>query len=47
MGFIWTPMVENYAKESGAPVDAVRQQLDTLHPLGHIGEPEDIAYGVL
>ena len=46
-GFIWTPMLENYAKQSGAGIDAVKQQLGSLHPVGHIGEPEDIAYGVL
>ncbi|MCB1679855.1 MAG: SDR family oxidoreductase [Halioglobus sp.] len=26
---------------------AFRQQLDNAHPLGHVGEPDDIAYGVL
>jgi NAD(P)-dependent dehydrogenase (short-subunit alcohol dehydrogenase family) len=28
-------------------VDAFRKQLDSLHPIGHVGESEDIAYGVL
>jgi NAD(P)-dependent dehydrogenase (short-subunit alcohol dehydrogenase family) len=50
-GFIWTPMVENFLKEqsrkSGISVDELRKGLDTMHPIGHIGEPEDIAYGVL
>ncbi len=45
-GFIWTPMVENYLKSSGN-VEEGRQYLNSLHPLGHIGEPEDIAYGIL
>ena len=45
-GFIWTPLVENYAKDAG-DVEAVKKQLKELHPLGHIGEPEDIAYGIL
>lgn len=50
-GFIWTPMVENFLKEqsekSGLSVDELRTALDKRHPIGHIGEPEDIANGVL
>jgi NAD(P)-dependent dehydrogenase (short-subunit alcohol dehydrogenase family) len=45
-GFIWTPMVENYAKSQGN-VEEVRKMLDSLHPIGHVGEPDDIAYGIL
>ncbi len=45
-GFIWTPMVENFAKETGAEEQA-RKALDALHPLGHIGEPNDIAWGIV
>lgn len=45
-GFIWTPMVENFAKSTGAAAEA-RKALDALHPLGHIGEPDDIAWGVV
>lgn len=45
-GYIWTPMVENYLKASGS-VEEGRKMLDALHPIGHIGEPDDIAYGVL
>jgi NAD(P)-dependent dehydrogenase (short-subunit alcohol dehydrogenase family) len=45
-GFIWTPMVENYAKSQGQE-EEVRKLLDSLHPIGHIGEPDDIAYGIL
>jgi len=46
-GFIWTPLVEQLGKESAEGVDAFRKQLDSLHPIGHVGAPEDIAYGVL
>jgi NAD(P)-dependent dehydrogenase (short-subunit alcohol dehydrogenase family) len=35
-----------YAKTIG-DADAARKALDALHPLGHIGEPNDVAYGVL
>jgi NAD(P)-dependent dehydrogenase (short-subunit alcohol dehydrogenase family) len=45
-GFIWTPMVENFAKTDGK-AEEVRAALVALHPLGHLGEPEDIAYGIL
>jgi len=43
-GFIWTPMVQHFAADSGDET-AARQQIATLHPLGHIGEPDDIAWG--
>lgn len=50
-GFIWTPMVENFLKEqskkTGASIEELRKGLDSMHPIGHIGEPDDIAYGVL
>jgi len=45
-GYIWTPMVENYLKEQG-DVEAGRKALADLHPVGHVGEPNDIAYGAL
>jgi len=50
-GFIWTPMVENFLKDTsqktGVPAEELRAKLDAEHPIGHIGEPNDIAYGVL
>lgn len=45
-GYIWTPMVQNHLRSMG-DVDAGRKLLDQLHPIGHVGEPDDIAYGVL
>ncbi len=45
-GYIWTPMVENFLKSQG-DVAQGRKALDSLHPIGHVGEPDDIAYGVL
>jgi NAD(P)-dependent dehydrogenase (short-subunit alcohol dehydrogenase family) len=45
-GYIWTPMVENYLREHG-DVGEGRKAADALHPIGHIGEPDDIAYGVV
>lgn len=46
-GYIWTPLVEAMAEESEEGVEAFRRHLDSLHPLGHVGEPEDIAQGIL
>jgi NAD(P)-dependent dehydrogenase (short-subunit alcohol dehydrogenase family) len=46
-GFIWTPLVEDLGKRSTDGVEAFRKHLDSLHPIGHVGEPTDIAYGVL
>lgn len=45
-GFIWTPMVEKYLGEKADP-EASRKATDALHPLGHMGEPDDIAWGVV
>lgn len=47
-GYIWTPMVENHLKRSGAQdLAAAREEVGKLHPLGHMGEPDDIAWGVV
>jgi NAD(P)-dependent dehydrogenase (short-subunit alcohol dehydrogenase family) len=46
-GFIWTPLVENMGKNSELGIEKFRKKLDSMHPLGHIGEPDDVAYGVL
>lgn len=43
-GFIWTPMVEGFLAAKG-DVETGRPAVDALHPLGHIGEPDDIAWG--
>lgn len=45
-GYIWTPMVR-HALESSANPDERRRTLEGLHPVGHLGEPNDVAYGVL
>lgn len=46
-GFIWTPMVERFAeKQEDTTVDEFREQLAAAHPIGDVGEPEDIANGI-
>ncbi len=42
-GFIWTPLVEELGKNN----PGFREHLDSLHPIGHVGEAIDIAYGIL
>lgn len=42
-GFIWTPMVEEFGKD----VPNFKENLESLHPIGHVGESLDIAYGIL
>jgi NAD(P)-dependent dehydrogenase (short-subunit alcohol dehydrogenase family) len=42
-GFIWTPLVEALGKNN----PEFRKNLDSLHPIGHVGEPKDVAYGIL
>jgi len=46
-GFIWTPMVENYLSGENGDLEAGRAELEKLHPIGHVGEPDDIANGIL
>jgi NAD(P)-dependent dehydrogenase (short-subunit alcohol dehydrogenase family) len=45
-GFIWTPLVQAMAEASEAGPKAFRDNLDELHPIGHVGEPDDIAAGI-
>jgi NAD(P)-dependent dehydrogenase (short-subunit alcohol dehydrogenase family) len=45
-GFIDTPMVAGFLERTGDAA-AARTAAAALHPLGDLGEPDDIAYGVL
>ena len=47
-GYIRTPMVEHHLRDSGAAdLEAAIVEVGRLHPLGHMGEPDDIAWGVV
>ena len=47
-GYVWTPMVEQHLQASGAiDLAAAREEVGRLHPLGHMGEADDIAWGVV
>lgn len=43
-GFIWTPMVQHFVDDSGAP-EQTKSAVAALHPLGHLGDADDIAWG--
>ena len=45
-GFIWTPMVNGFLSGQG-DVEEGKKALNSLHPLGHIGEPDDIGWGAV
>jgi NAD(P)-dependent dehydrogenase (short-subunit alcohol dehydrogenase family) len=45
-GYIWTPMVEQLLQTQPDP-EAAKAYIAGLHPAGRLGEPDDIAYGVL
>ncbi|MBD3219807.1 glucose 1-dehydrogenase [bacterium] len=46
-GYVWTPLVEGLARDGGQEPDEFRKQLAARHPIGRVGEPEDIAHGVV
>ena len=45
--FIWTPLVQQMGQEDPEGPEAYRKRIDALHPIGQMGEPDDIAYGIL
>lgn len=45
-GYIRTPMVQHGVEASGHPEEMLHA-LEALHPVGHLGEPMDVAYAVL
>ena len=45
-GFIWTPMVEGFLGGQPDPA-AAKKAVEALHPLGHLGEPDEIAFGIV
>lgn len=46
-GFILTPLIEKLGKEFPGGAQALKDHLGKLHPLGRLGDPKDIAYGIL
>jgi NAD(P)-dependent dehydrogenase (short-subunit alcohol dehydrogenase family) len=46
-GWLWTPMLENVGRDSTEGPEAFHARILSRLPLGHYGEPLDVAYGVL
>lgn len=45
-GYIWTPQTENYLRDLGR-LEEERAKALSRHPIGYLGEPNDIAYMAL
>jgi NAD(P)-dependent dehydrogenase (short-subunit alcohol dehydrogenase family) len=46
-GWLWTPMLENVGKDSTEGPEEFHKRILSRVPLGHYGDPSDVAYGVL
>jgi len=46
-GYVWTDMVRGSTERAGMTESGARARLDPLHPLGGVGHPDDIAWGVV
>jgi NAD(P)-dependent dehydrogenase (short-subunit alcohol dehydrogenase family) len=44
--FVWGPLLEEYLDAQPDREEALTA-LQDAHPIGYLGDPEDIAYGVL
>lgn len=45
--YIWTPMVESHLRATAADLEAAKAAAGAAHPLGHMGDPDDIAWAVV
>jgi NAD(P)-dependent dehydrogenase (short-subunit alcohol dehydrogenase family) len=45
--YIWTPMVENHLRATSPDLEAAKAAAGSVHPIGHMGEPDDIAWAVV
>ena len=46
-GYIWTPMVENHLRAISDDLEGAKAAAGSVHPIGHMGEPDDIAWAVV
>jgi NAD(P)-dependent dehydrogenase (short-subunit alcohol dehydrogenase family) len=46
-GWLWTPMLENVGKHATEGPEEFHKRILSHVPLGHYGDPIDVAYGVL
>lgn len=45
-GYVWTAQTENYLRDLGS-LEAEKARALSRHPIGFLGEPDDIAYMIL
>jgi NAD(P)-dependent dehydrogenase (short-subunit alcohol dehydrogenase family) len=45
--YIWTPMVENHLRSTADDIEVAKAAAGSVHPVGHMGEPDDIAWAVV
>lgn len=45
--YIWTPMVEKHLSKTAPDLEAAKQAAGQAHPVGHMGEPDDVAWAVV
>lgn len=45
--YIWTPMVENHLRSTAPDLEAAKAAAGAAHPIGTMGEPDDIAWAVV
>lgn len=45
-GYIWTPLLEEVARKSAIGYEEFIARHDKIQPIGHIGQPEDVAYAI-
>lgn len=46
-GYVWTPLVEDLARDAGQEPEKFRHELASRHPIGRVGDPVDIAMGIV
>jgi NAD(P)-dependent dehydrogenase (short-subunit alcohol dehydrogenase family) len=45
--YIWTPMVENHLRSTAPDLEAAKAAAGAAHPIGTMGEPDDVAWAVV
>jgi len=45
--YIWTPMVENHLRATSSDLETAKAAAGAAHPIGNMGEPDDIAWAVV
>lgn len=45
--YIWTSMVDRHLRATSHDLEAAKAAVGAAHPLGHMGEPDDIAWAVV